>query len=77
MEKQIIALKAELCENSIGYDATCTHVVCEAPNRSERIFSSIAAGKWVLKLAYIEDSAAAGHFLNVKCKGTVVFFKSF
>lgn len=67
MEKQIRALNGEISENAIGYDPSCTHVLCEAPNRSERIFSAIAAGKWILKLNYIEDSAAAGHFLNVTC----------
>lgn len=67
METQIRTLKGELTENANGYDPTCTHVVCEAPTRSEKIFSSIAAGKWILKTNYIEDSAAVGHFLNVTC----------
>lgn len=40
-------------------------MVCEKLNRGEKIFSCIAAGKWVLGLDYIKDSVDAGHFLNV------------
>lgn len=61
----IVELKGTICENRSGYDPTCTHVVCEKPSRSEKIFSAIAAGKWLLAPKYILESAEAGYFLNV------------
>lgn len=62
---QILSLNGEIGKIESGYDVNCTHVLCEKPSRSERIFSSIAAGKWILSLQYIEDSVEAGYFLNV------------
>lgn len=62
---QIKKLGGKICENILNYDKSCTHMVCERPNRGEKIFSCIAAGKWVLSLDYIKDSVAAGHFLDV------------
>lgn len=64
IREQIVRLGGELCENRGGYDPTCTHVLCERPSRSEKIFSAIAAGKWLLSLGYIQDSALAQSFLN-------------
>lgn len=60
----IVRLGGEVCENRNGYDPTCTHVLCEKPSRSEKIFSAIAAGKWLLTLRYVEDSAQADGFLD-------------
>lgn len=65
MMTQIVELNGTICENRSGYDPTCTHVVCEKPSRSEKIFSAIAAGKWLVSPKYITESAEAGHFLNV------------
>lgn len=63
---QIKGLGGRICENILNYDRSCTHLVCEKPNRGEKIFGCIAAGKWVLCLDYIRDSVDAGHFLNVR-----------
>lgn len=64
IEAHIVSLGGEVCTNRGGYDPTCTHVLCEKPSRSEKIFSAIAAGKWLLTLRYVEDSALAEGFLN-------------
>lgn len=63
--EQILKLKGTVCKDLMHYDASCTHIVCEMPNRSEKIFGAIAAGKWVLSLNYIADSLAEGFFLDV------------
>lgn len=60
----IVRLGGEVCDNRNGYDPTCTHVLCEKPSRSEKIFSAIAAGKWLLTLRYVEDSEQADGFLD-------------
>lgn len=65
MDTLIRKLNGEVTENTTAYDPTCTHVLCEYPSRSEKVFSAIAAGKWILKTSYIDDSSAAGEFLNV------------
>lgn len=64
IEAHIVHLGGQVCVNRGGYDPTCTHVLCEKPSRSEKIFSAIAAGKWLLTLRYVEDSALAECFLN-------------
>jgi hypothetical protein len=61
----IRALNGEMWEGQY-YDAKCTHILCEKPSRGEKIFGAIAAGKWVLSSKYIEDSADAGQFLDVR-----------
>lgn len=61
---QILSLKGQFCQPDIDYNVTCTHVVCEKPSRSQRIYSAIAAGKWMLSMKYISDSMEAGYFLN-------------
>lgn len=61
---QILSLNGHICQNDISYDPTCTHVLCEKTTRSQRIFSAIAAGKWILSFKYISDSVEAGYFLN-------------
>lgn len=62
---QILQLKGIVSENNAGYDSECTHVLCEKQSKSEKIYSAMAAGKWILGIKYIADSAEAGHFLNV------------
>lgn len=60
--QQIKELKGEVCDLNLRYDSSCTHVLCEQPNRGEKIFSGIASGKWILSLNYIADSIAVGYF---------------
>lgn len=64
--KQIQALNGKLCDNLQRYDSACTHFVCEKPSRSEKMFSCVAAGKWVLSLRYVEKSFEAKQFLDVR-----------
>lgn len=62
--QRIKQLRGEVCENLNSYDPTCTHIVCEKPNRSEKLLSSVASGKWILSLNYIMDSYKQGYFLD-------------
>lgn len=41
-----------------------THVVTNRPNRSEKILSAIASGRWLLFVSYIEFSMEAGKFVE-------------
>ena len=74
--QQIQALNGRLCYNLQKYDSACTHFVCEKPSRSEKMFSCVAAGKWVLSLSYVEKSYEANHFLDVRrilCEWNLTF----
>lgn len=62
---EIERLGGVICSNISGYDKSCTHLVCAKLNRGEKVLCSISAGKWVLGMDYVIDSAAAGHFLDV------------
>lgn len=64
---QILQLKGRVCENLNQYDKACTHLLCDRPRRSEKIYCCIAGGKWVLDIDYIQKSFDAGYFLSV-CK---------
>ncbi|XP_055911709.1 DNA topoisomerase 2-binding protein 1-A [Eupeodes corollae] len=57
-------LRGEVSENLMNYDPECTHFLCERPNRGEKMLGSIASGKWVLGLAYIEECFAQNCFVN-------------
>lgn len=57
-------LRGEISENLANYDPECTHFLCERPNRGEKMLGCIASGKWVLGLAYIEESFAQNCFVN-------------
>lgn len=62
---QIKMLKGRVCDNLINYDKSCTHFLCERPNRAEKTYCCISAGKWVLGIDYIQKSIDAGYFLDV------------
>ncbi|XP_037044604.1 DNA topoisomerase 2-binding protein 1 isoform X3 [Bradysia coprophila] len=64
LKKKIEALGGTVCEESSAFDPSCTHLICLKLNQSEKTFSVIASGRWLLCPAYIEDSFAAGRFLN-------------
>ncbi|XP_068139660.1 DNA topoisomerase 2-binding protein 1 [Drosophila tropicalis] len=57
-------LGGEICENLVNYDPTCTHLICERPNRGEKMLGCLAAGKWILHIQYIDHCHAAGKFLD-------------
>ncbi|XP_001354596.3 DNA topoisomerase 2-binding protein 1-A [Drosophila pseudoobscura] len=61
---RIQQLGGKLCDNLVNYDDACTHLLCERPNRGEKMLACIAAGKWVLNIQYIEQCHARGHFLD-------------
>ncbi|XP_017063794.1 DNA topoisomerase 2-binding protein 1-A [Drosophila eugracilis] len=62
--ERITQLGGKLCENLVNYDNACTHLICERPNRGEKMLACIAAGKWILNLQYIEQCHARGQFLD-------------
>ncbi|XP_055372512.1 DNA topoisomerase 2-binding protein 1 [Condylostylus longicornis] len=57
-------LRGEVCENITIHDPKCTHIVCERPNRGEKLLSSVASGKWILSVNYVIDSVKQGYFLS-------------
>ncbi|BFG01704.1 DNA topoisomerase 2-binding protein 1-A [Drosophila madeirensis] len=61
---RIEQLGGKLCENLVNYDEACTHLLCERPNRGEKMLACIAAGKWILNIQYIEQCHTRGHFLD-------------
>ncbi|XP_016980398.2 DNA topoisomerase 2-binding protein 1-A [Drosophila rhopaloa] len=61
---RITQMGGQMCENLVNYDDACTHLLCERPNRGEKMLACIAAGKWILNLQYIEQCHARGHFLD-------------
>ncbi|ALC49297.1 mus101 [Drosophila busckii] len=62
--ERINALGGKVCQQLGNYDASCTHLLCERPNRGEKMLGCIAAGKWVLNIEYIEACHARGAFLD-------------
>ncbi|KAH8336169.1 hypothetical protein KR074_007636, partial [Drosophila pseudoananassae] len=61
---RIEQLGGKMCENLVNYDDACTHLLCERPNRGEKMLGCMAAGKWILSIQYVEQSHARGHFLD-------------
>ncbi|EDW48793.1 GM17634, partial [Drosophila sechellia] len=61
---RITQLGGKVCENLVNYDDSCTHLLCERPNRGEKMLACIAAGKWILNIQYIDQSHARGGFLD-------------
>lgn len=62
--ERIKGLGGNICQNLVNYDPACTHLLCERPNRGEKLLGCMAAGKWVLNIQYIEDCHARGVFLD-------------
>ncbi|XP_066258157.1 DNA topoisomerase 2-binding protein 1-A [Euwallacea similis] len=49
---------------SVSYDPSVTHLICPRLAKNEKTLASMAAGKWILDVSYIEKSKAAGRFLE-------------
>ncbi|XP_034490230.1 DNA topoisomerase 2-binding protein 1-A [Drosophila innubila] len=62
--ERIKALGGNICHNLVNYDPACTHLLCERPNRGEKLLGCMAAGKWILNILYIEQCHARGAFLD-------------
>lgn len=60
-----------------NYDPLSTHLICLKPSRNEKTLSSMAAGKWILHISYVDACVKAGQLLNVKksvfCKLVLLF----
>lgn len=41
-----------------------THLICMAPNRSQKYLSALASGLYILHYSYIEETIKAGFFVN-------------
>ncbi|CAL4122710.1 unnamed protein product, partial [Meganyctiphanes norvegica] len=59
----IEGLGGTICQEQ-SWDPSVTHLVTVKPNRSEKILSAIASGRWVLNLSYLEASMEAGKFVK-------------
>ncbi|XP_037725778.1 DNA topoisomerase 2-binding protein 1 [Drosophila subpulchrella] len=64
MIERITQLGGKLCENLVNYDDACTHLLCERPNRGEKMLACIASGKWIVNMQYIEQCHTRGYFLD-------------
>ncbi|KAH8385482.1 hypothetical protein KR093_010816, partial [Drosophila rubida] len=62
--ERIRGLGGTVCHNLASYDPDCTHLLCERPNRGEKLLGCMAAGKWILTVQYIEQCHARGAFLD-------------
>lgn len=62
--ERIRLLGGQICQNLSNYDPACTHLLCERPNRGEKLLGCMAAGKWVLNISYIEECHSRGVFLD-------------
>ncbi|KAL7745556.1 hypothetical protein ACLKA6_009782 [Drosophila palustris] len=62
--ERIQGLGGDISQNLVNYDPACTHLLCERPNRGEKVLGCMAAGKWILNINYIEQSHARGAFLD-------------
>ncbi|EDV99778.1 DNA topoisomerase 2-binding protein 1-A [Drosophila grimshawi] len=62
--ERIRMLGGQICQNLSNYDPACTHLLCEHPNRGEKLLGCMAAGKWVLHISYIDQCHARGVFLD-------------
>ena len=48
------------------FNPSCTHVIVGKASRNEKYLSSVAAGKWVLHMSYLEACREAGKFVDVR-----------
>lgn len=62
---KIIESLGAILIKSDGFSNETTHLVTDLPMRSERLLCSIAGGRWVLHVSYLEESYKAGMFLPV------------
>ncbi|KAI8843940.1 hypothetical protein BJ741DRAFT_589613 [Chytriomyces cf. hyalinus JEL632] len=61
--EKIIALGGNVVISEVWDDST-THLVCDNPVPTEKCFGICAKGAWLIQVAYIEKSFAAGRFLD-------------
>ncbi|KAJ3266802.1 hypothetical protein HDU77_010183 [Chytriomyces hyalinus] len=61
--EKIIALGGNVVTSEVWDDST-THLICDNPVPTEKCFGICAKGAWLIQVAYIEKSFAAGRFLD-------------
>ncbi|KAJ3241819.1 DNA topoisomerase 2-binding protein 1 [Chytriomyces hyalinus] len=61
--EKIIALGGNVVKSEVWDDST-THLVCDNPVPTEKCFGICAKGAWLIQVAYVEKSFAAGRFLD-------------
>merc|ERR1719391_683281 len=62
-ERAVEALGGDVSKAEF-FDQAITHMISARVNRSEKMLGCIAAGKWVLHPSYLDDSLAAGIWLQ-------------
>ncbi|XP_001633927.2 uncharacterized protein LOC5513685 isoform X2 [Nematostella vectensis] len=67
-EKESLAKKIDILGGTYTetphFITSCTHIVCNKPNRGEKFLCGCATGKWLLRKEYLEDSFAAQQWLD-------------
>lgn len=63
LAKDLEEMGAKMSTSSV-YDPSVTHLICPKPGKNEKALASMASGKWILHVSYIEKSKKAGRFLN-------------
>ncbi|XP_078680859.1 SMC5-SMC6 complex localization factor protein 1-like [Branchiostoma floridae x Branchiostoma belcheri] len=53
-----------ICLQEQPYKPSCTHIISSKPCRSEKYLAACAAGKWIVTRKFVDDSAAAGRWLE-------------
>ncbi|KAL3673303.1 hypothetical protein V7S43_001020 [Phytophthora oleae] len=60
----ISSLGGTVSEFGRVFDGNCTHIICSELKRTEKFIAGCAAGKWILKPAYLDACSAAGKFVD-------------
>ncbi|XP_035690532.1 SMC5-SMC6 complex localization factor protein 1-like [Branchiostoma floridae] len=53
-----------VCLQEQPYKPSCTHIISSKPCRSEKYLAACAAGKWIVTRKFLDDSSAAGRWLD-------------
>ncbi|KAK7068076.1 hypothetical protein SK128_001182 [Halocaridina rubra] len=64
LHKYIEELGGVVVDRKDKFTFLCTHVIAKTFQCTEKILAGLAAGKWLLKTKYLEDSYKKGHWLD-------------
>ncbi|GBG79625.1 hypothetical protein CBR_g29774 [Chara braunii] len=57
-------LKGKLCGEKHTWKDSATHLILQAPKRTEKVFAAVAGGRWLLQPSYLLSSLEAGSFVD-------------
>ncbi|KAI9334729.1 hypothetical protein BDR26DRAFT_552873 [Obelidium mucronatum] len=64
MKEKIVRLGGKVVDSDVEWNPECTHLICAKPVNTDKCYSVIAKGGWMLKEEYIEKSFQEGRFLE-------------